>query len=68
MKKHDFSNTPKMDYIQTLNFISKNAITPEQPHPDVKEVNLENIMVHLGGTKGEIDYLSQIKIIRKKTK
>ena len=68
MKKHEFINIPKMDYIQTLDFISKNVITPEAPHSDVRELNLENLMVHLGGTKGEIDNLSRTNIIKKKTK
>ena len=68
MKKHEFINVPKMDYIRTLDFISKNVITPEQPHSDARELNLENLMVHLGGTKGEIDNISRTNIIKRNTK
>lgn len=44
-----------------LDFIARNIIYPEPHTPDQKkDVSLNNIMTHLGGSRGEIDYLSYI--------
>ena len=44
-----------------LDFIARNIIYPEQhSHGQKKDVSLNKIMTHLGGSSGEIDYLSYI--------
>jgi hypothetical protein len=66
MKPNKFINWTGKDDSQTLDFITRNVITPEWRPSSEKEVNLENMMIHLGGTKGEIDHLSHIGMMKKK--
>jgi hypothetical protein len=66
MKPNKFNNWSVKDNLQTLDFITRNIITPEGLASGEREVNLENMMIHLGGTKGEIDHLSHIRMTKKK--
>jgi hypothetical protein len=55
---------PKLDDDFYLNFIAKNVISPDKHPSGWKAVNLENMMLRLGGTQGEIDAISQIRSLR----
>ena len=64
--QHDESKILKPIINNNLEFIAKNVIYPEPHSPDQeKDVSLNKIMTHLGGTRGEIEYLSYIN--KKKT-
>lgn len=44
-----------------LDFIARNIIYPEPHSPSQKrDVNLNRIMIHLGGSRGDIAHLSYI--------
>jgi len=57
----DESKAVKLIINNNLDFIARNIIYPEPHSPgQKKDVSLNKIMTHLGGTSGEIDYLSYI--------
>ncbi len=56
--------SPNLDNDASLNFINKNIIYPDKQPRSGKDVNLLNMMKHLGGTQGEIDAVSRIRLMR----
>ncbi|MDF1557095.1 MAG: hypothetical protein P1P80_02780 [ANME-2 cluster archaeon] len=56
--------SPKPEDIFNLKFIARNIVYPEAQPRSGKDVNLENIMDHLGGTKGEVNAVSRNRLIR----
>jgi hypothetical protein len=68
MKKEEpFKDRPIPLDPKTLDFITKNVLYPDRPHMNEKEVSLENLMAHLGGTRAKIDHLSHVRLeLRKK--
>lgn len=55
---------PEPENSQTLEFISKNVIYSDKYKPGENELNLENLMARLGGTKSDI-IRPYMKIMRK---
>ena len=66
LQHKDESKAVKPIINNNLDFIARNVIYPE-PHSSgqKKDVSLNKIMTHLGGTRGEITRLSNIR--KKKT-
>lgn len=62
MKKEVSFKDEYVDFdTKTLDFIARNILYPDRPRMNEKEVNLKNMMAHLGGTRAEIDLLTQVK-------
>ena len=65
MKIKEFLNNPEKINSKTMDFISRNIISPEQAISNEKDVSLEHIMEHLGGTKAELDTFLCKRMIRR---
>ncbi|MDF1530803.1 MAG: hypothetical protein SCH39_12360 [Methanosarcinales archaeon] len=56
--------SPNRDNDVSINFITKNIIYPDKQQRSGKDISLLNMMKRLGGTRGEIDAVSRIRLMR----
>lgn len=54
--------------LNNLNFIKRNIIHPERALSVDKELNLVSLMARMGGTRGNIDTISQIRSMKEERK